>query len=399
MKKILTIWWWNWHSSILKWFYKHFKKYDLFDNFSLTAIVSMSDDGRTTGLLMREMQEKLWIHMPPPWDLRKCSLAVSNSIFKEEFKEIFETVMPFKWEIIDYTLGEILEKIFTLKEIELNTGYVEKLNKKNNFLKYIKNYNSTFLNYLLPLKSAIKWHKFWNILMAILYYNFWDYNKMISFLWGLLEVKGKVLPVTTDEAYIFAELWNNELIESQDKISNVADYKAKIDRINLLRNSKKAKLSEEVREAILKADFIIIWPWDLYTSIYSNFLIDDFKELVIGSKWKKIYILNSNNKKWETTDYNEIDFIDFIQNEINWTLDLIVANSKVLELEDEEKKRFLNDISVKWWRYLFINEKKKKQIRKKYDKVWFLLWEYIDRKSLYKNNDKMIEDLVEWMGK
>jgi uncharacterized cofD-like protein len=236
-------------------------------------------------------------------------------------------------------------------------------------------------------------------LMAILYYNFWDYNKMISFLWGLLEVKGKVLPVTTDEAYIFAELWNNELIESQDKISNVADYKAKIDRINLLRNSKKAKLSEEVREAILKADFIIIWPWDLYTSIYSNFLIDDFKELVIGSKWKKIYILNSNNKKWETTDYNEIDFIDFIQNEINWTLDLIVANSKVLELEDEEKKRFLNDISVKWWRYLFINEKKKKQIRKKYDKVWFLLWEYIDRKSLYKNNDKMIEDLVEWMGK
>ncbi|MDR1987567.1 MAG: hypothetical protein LBQ24_02095 [Candidatus Peribacteria bacterium] len=49
-----------------------------------------------------------------------------------------------------------MEKIFTLKEIELNTGYVEKLNKKNNFLKYIKNYNSTFLNYLLPLKSAIK---------------------------------------------------------------------------------------------------------------------------------------------------------------------------------------------------------------------------------------------------
>jgi hypothetical protein len=29
---------------------------------------------------------------------------------------------------------------------------------------------------------------------------------MVNFLGGLLEVKGKVLPVTTDEAYIFAEL-------------------------------------------------------------------------------------------------------------------------------------------------------------------------------------------------
>jgi uncharacterized cofD-like protein len=222
---------------------------------------------------------------------------------------------------------------------------------------------------------------------------------MVDFLWWLLEVKWKILPVTTDEAFIFAELWNNELIESQDRISNVADYKASVNQINLIRNSKKAKLNEWIFDAVLEADYIIIWPWDLYTSIDANFLINGFSELIKESSWKKIYILNSNNKRGETTNYNEIDFIDFIQNRVWWKLDLIVANSKEPKLTLEEKERFLTDISVKWWRYLLINEKKKKEIQKKYDKVWFLLWEYVDKKSLYKNNEKMIEDLVEWMRK
>jgi uncharacterized cofD-like protein len=389
MKHILTIWWGNWHSSILKWFYNYFKKYDLFENFSITSIVSMSDDGRTTGVLMREMQEKLGIHIPPPWDIRKCSLALSNSNFKDDFEELFESVMNFEGNIIDYSLKEMLNVI--LNQIQNDISYWE-------FINYIEKYDSRFLNFSLPLNSPIKGHKFWNILMATLYYNFWDYNKMVNFLCWLLEVKWKILPITTDKAFIFAELWNNELIESQDKISNVANYKAPVNKINLIRNSKEAKLNNWIAEAILGAGYIIIWPWDLYTSIDANFLIEWFNDLVKNSNWKKIYILNSNNKRGETTDYDEIDFIDFIQERVWWKLDLIVANSKELKLSSEERERFLNDISVKWWRYLFINEKKKKEIQKKYDKVWLLLWEYVDRKSLYKNNERMIEDLVEWMG-
>jgi uncharacterized cofD-like protein len=270
--------------------------------------------------------------------------------------------------------------------------------KESDIPQYLQNFDPSFLNYTLPLKSPIKWHKFGNILMATLYYNFGDYNKMVNFLGGLLQTKWKVLPVTTDEAYIFAELGNSELVESQDKISNVADYKAKIDNINLLRNSKKAKLSDEVRDAILEADYLIIWPGDLYTSIYANFLIDDFRELVIEVPSKKIYILNSNNKKWETTDYEEIDFIDFIQKELEGTLNLLVANSRPPKLTEDEKKKFLSDISVKGWRYLFIEEKKKKEIKKKYPKLEFLLWEYVDKKTLYKNNMNLIEDLVEYMS-
>jgi acetolactate synthase small subunit len=57
---------------------------------------------------MHEMQEKLKVHMPPPGDIRKCSLALSNSIFKDDLKEIFETVMDFEGNIIDYSLKEMI---------------------------------------------------------------------------------------------------------------------------------------------------------------------------------------------------------------------------------------------------------------------------------------------------
>ena len=383
MKKIVTIGGWNWHSSILKWLHKHFTNNDKFREYSINSIVSMSDDWRTTGLLMREMKNRLGIHLPPPWDLRKCSLALSSSPYREEFKELFETVINLDWNIIDYSLMDIL---LTLK--------IDK-----NLIDYIKNYNWAFLNNILVLDCPIKWHKFWNILMASLYYNFWDYNRMMSFLWWMLETKWKVLPVTIDEAFIFAETWGYELIYSQDKISNEADYNDALNKIRLVRDSNNASINKEVKETILEADYIIVWPGDLFTSIEANFLIKGFTELLEESNVKKIYIMNSNNKRWETTDYNEIDFVDFVENNLRIKIDLLVANSKSPKLTKKEEKKFKEDISVKWWRYLFIDKEIKKQIQKKYPHIEFLLWEYIDIWTLYKNNDRMIEDIVSWIDK
>ena len=381
MKRIVTIGGGNGHSSILKGFHKHLTNNKKFNDFSIVSVVSMSDDWRTTGLLMREMKNKLWVHLPPPWDLRKCSLALSSSKYREDFKKLFETVMEFEWNIVD----------FSLKEMLIN------LNVSNDFIQYIEDYDWAFLNNILPLESPISWHKFWNILMASLYYNYWNYNKMVRFLWGLLDAKWRVLPVTVDEAFIFAETWWNELIYSQDRISNQADYWENLLDIYLVRHCNWASLNKEVKEALINADYIIIWPWDLYTSIDANFLIKWVTELIEDSDAKKIYVMNSNNKKWETTDYDEIDFVDFIENNIWIKIDLLVANSKPPKLSKEEEEKFKKDISVKWWRYLFVDAKKKQEINKKYPHINFLLWEYVDVWTLYKNNDKMIDDIINWV--
>lgn len=382
MKKIVTIWWWNGHSSILKWLYKNFKKNNTLDKFSITSIVAMSDDGRTTGLLMKQMQEFLGMHMPPPWDLRRCFFSLSDSIYRDEFESLLETIIDFHWNIEDYNIMEILVNLW----------------EKSWFIKNLNNHNQDFLYFKLPLKSTIYWHKFWNILMAILYYNFWDYNKMVDFMSYILDVKAKVIPVTTDPAFIFATLENWEIIETQDKISNIADYNSRIKNISLTDNCKNTKINSGIYEALSEADYIIIWPWDLYTSIDSNFVIPWLSELVVNSKWKKIYILNQTNKKWEATNYSELDFIDVIQSRISWTLDVVFANSKEPVLNDYEKELFNSSISVKWGRYLFIDQEKKEEILKKYPNLKFKLWNYLNKKTLFKNNKYLINDLIKYMN-
>ena len=81
MKNITTIWGWNWQSNLLDWLFLNLK-----DELNISSIVSMSDDGRTTWELMKAFNDELWFHLPPPWDLRRCLFSLSNSQYRNYFK-------------------------------------------------------------------------------------------------------------------------------------------------------------------------------------------------------------------------------------------------------------------------------------------------------------------------
>lgn len=61
MKKVVTIGGGNGHSNMLKGIRKVFLK-----DIELTSIVSMSDDGRTTGMLMKIFEKEKNAYFPPP---------------------------------------------------------------------------------------------------------------------------------------------------------------------------------------------------------------------------------------------------------------------------------------------------------------------------------------------
>jgi 2-phospho-L-lactate transferase/gluconeogenesis factor (CofD/UPF0052 family) len=60
------------------------------EDIRLSSIVSMSDDGRTTGRLMRYFHADLSIHFPPPGDLRRCLYFLSASSYRDDFQRYFE---------------------------------------------------------------------------------------------------------------------------------------------------------------------------------------------------------------------------------------------------------------------------------------------------------------------
>ena len=89
----------------------------------------------------------------------------------------------------------------------------------------------------------------------------------------VLNIVGKVLPVTLDEMNITAELQNGYLVTEKSKIPEVVyDRVTKINRIYL--NPTNCRPAPGVIEAIKEADCIIIGPGSLYTNVIPNLLVN-----------------------------------------------------------------------------------------------------------------------------
>ena len=361
--------------------------------------VSMSDDGRTTGELMKSFHNELDLHLPPPWDLRRCLFSLSSSEYRDYFKLIFEYTFLNEEKISNFTIFDLFKQVN--KELLFFGRGGELKEELNKFVEFSdgelynllnKNY-SNILNFILPLNSSLKWHKFWNILMASLYYNLdQDYDKMIDFMHDLLDVKAKVIPVTTKRARIKAILWNWDVIESQDRISNVASYNSWISDLKLTECSKDASHNKQVHDTIVESDYIIIWPWDLFTSIISNFIIGWVKESLCESNAKIIYIWNSTNKWGETTGLAQIDFVNKIEMFLWKRIDYFIVNNKKPILTTQEYKKFQNDISVKWWDFLFVSNREKSELHRR--KVQVIESDLLDSESYYKHNKEKITDII-----
>ncbi len=369
MTNIITIWWWNWHSNLLDWIMNTF-----INKVNLKAIVSMSDDWRTTWRLMRYFEEDLLVHFPPPWDLRRCLYFLSSSKYKCDFKNYFEIIIQDDIKISSLNLWEISKLVWAYD--------------------FLNQLNFPYFNFKLPINHSLEWHKFWNIFMWFIFFNLEkNYDKMMDFMHTFLEVKARVIPVTTDRAYIKANLLDWNTVEKQDNISNLCNYNSRIIELELMDCSKKARHNSSLDKTISEADYIIISPWDLYTSTISNLIIWDVKSLIKTSNAKIIFIANNTNKWWETSNYTIYDFIEEIEKYLWKSINYIIANNKKLELNEVDEKRLKNDISVKWWDYIYITDKERKKIREK--NIFIIEDDLLDRKTLYKHNNIKLATILE----
>ena len=373
MKNIVTIGWGNWHSHVLH----TLKNSDFFWELQISSLVSMSDDGRTTGKIMQQFEQAFWKHLPPPWDLRRCLYALWESKYDLIFQDVLERTITLEWNISDYTLHDLFSSCWI----------------EDDFLQYLQFKNTYFLNFSLEIDKPIVWHKLWNILMACLYKNFlYDYNYMLKFMHDLLDVSAHVIAITTDKAYIEAKLENGEIIQKQDHISNVADYNSKIQSLWLMKDSYGAKHNFKIDTAILNAKYIIVCPGDLFTSNISNLIIWGINSLLRKSNAKIVYISNTTNKWWETQGYSIKDFTEKLEAYLWKNIDILVVNNKKQSLTPGQEKQFINDISIKGWEYIYISEEE----RNYFESSWTCLIEtdLLSESSLYKHDSEKLWSIL-----
>ena len=265
----------------------HLKKYP----FHISAIVTMSDSGGSSRMLMDEFQRQL-----PLGDLRMSlvALARNGALWREVFMHRFE----------------LAEHDETKQKMRGVAGH----SLGNLILKGLQDINNGDL--LLAIEDAQE----------------------------LLNTAGRVLPVTLAQTTICADLEDGTTMCGETEIDTRGKKDmgelAPIERLRL--EPADAPACAQAVRAIRRANTIIIGPGDLYTSLLPNLLVRDIARAVRKSEAEKVYICNVMTKHGETDGYTASDFVKAIQHYVGGRVDRVIANDgpflpEVLQMYAEER--------------------------------------------------------------
>lgn len=131
-----------------------------------------------------------------------------------------------------------------------------------------------------------------------------DLERAIAASSKVLAIRGQVLPSTLSDMRLWARLADGRRIEGE---SNITEAKGKILEIGCTPANPPAL--PKVLQAIAEADYIIIGPGSLYTSIIPNLLVPDITEAIAQSAAPRIYVCNIMTQPGETDGYAVSDHI------------------------------------------------------------------------------------------
>ncbi len=214
-----------------------------------------------------------------------------------------------------------------------------------------------FFNYRFK-SGALKGHNLGNLLITAASQTGEDLERGIKKIGNILDIGGKVLPVTLESTNIVALLKNNKKIIGEDNIVKCLSL-SKIG-LKKLFLEPKVKVNPKAVSAIKKADLIIIGPGKFYTSIISNFLIKEMPRAVKESKAKKVFVCNLMTQTGNTDNFQVRDFIEVLEEYLGKkTLDYVIFNTGKLPWPKtkEIKKVFPGAEFIKYDKSLLKEEK------------------------------------------
>ncbi len=233
---------------------------------NITAIVTVSDDGGSSGALRRDLG------VLPPGDIRNCLAALSED---EEF------------------LTQVLQ-------------------------------------YRFSSDTSVGGHNLGNLLLTALANLTGGFEQGIQELARILAIRGKVTPSTLEDVNLVADVEFTENGKKvQERIFGESNISAKNGRIlNLSIEPSEVSANPEAIKAILSADLIALGPGSLYTSVIPNLKVTGIAQALKACHARIIYICNVSRQPGETTHFDCYDHVKSIQDAIpDVTIDGIICNN------------------------------------------------------------------------
>ncbi len=230
----------------------------------ITAIVSVCDDGGSTGVLRKEF------NMSAVGDIRKVIAALS-------------------------TTEPLIEEL---------------------------------LNYRFETTSDLNNHTIGNLLLTALTNITGNLSDGIESLSNVLNLKGKVLPLTEDDVVLMGKMEDGTIVEGEH---NITEDKRKIKDVYY----KELPIVNPVAlNAIKEADLIILSMGSLFTSIVPNLICPEIRKVLDKSKAKIMYVCNMTTQPGETDEFKVSDHINLLNKYLGEKkISMVVANNGRIDPE------------------------------------------------------------------
>lgn len=238
----------------------------------LTAVVAVSDDGSSTGKLRKEF------NIPAVGDLRNVIISLSES-------------------------EPLFEKLF---------------------------------QYRFNGSSELSGHPVGNLLLTALTDINGSLTEAVASFSKILNLKGRVLPLTEDTVTLVAHTKQGEKLEGEEYIRKCGKE------IDYVEYKEKPEVLDEVVNQINSADLIILGLGSLYTSVIPNLICPEVVEAIRNSSARVLYVCNAMTEHGETDGFKVSDHIKILNKYLGENvIDAVIANSKHIDIEIQERYKTL----------------------------------------------------------
>ena len=197
-----------------------------------------------------------------------------------------------------------------------------------------------FLRELLTYRFAnenMKGHTLGNLLMIAMADIVGSEIEAIKTMSQMFGIRGKVIPVTLDDVRLIAEYDDGSTVKGEHYI----DEPEKDINIVKFGLDGSAKAYPQALEAISEADYIILGPGDLYTTLLPNLLVDGIKKAIKKSNAKVVYISNLMTKIGQTRHKSLKEITKIVEEHIGKRINFVLVNSG--RIPKEAYQRYIAD--------------------------------------------------------
>lgn len=247
---------------------------------NLTAIVSVADDGGSSGVLRGVLG------VPPVGDIRNCLVALADA---------------------EPLMGRLLQYRFPGPDDEADAPTGAR-----------------------PAPDRLAGHAVGNLLIAAMAaVEDGDFEEGVRQMNRVLAVRGRVLPVSPTPLTLHARLRDGRTVDGQSAIARSFGIEA------VWLTPEAVPVSEEALAAIAEAELIVLGPGSLFTSVLPPLLLPPIRKAVAASPAVRVYVCNVATQLGETSGFDLADHVEALVRSVGPDLvDVVLANSALPEAGD-----------------------------------------------------------------